>query len=125
MSEYRYIDGDTNYYKFGGEVYPIGFKIYYSDYSVYTGKGNKEDLKHAWNLAPDQDVQIVILYQNTKDGMGRNTRMVYSGVDYYIFDGDMFVFSNEEHSGTILYGVWMEDRDFRELFNNAWSDYNI
>ena len=125
MSEYRYRDGDTSYYGFGGEVYPIGFKIFYGDNTVYSAKGVSEELKTAWDEAPNQDVQIVVLYENTIDAQGRHTRVLYSGVDYYIFDGGTFTFTNDIHNGTVLYGKWGDDEDFQAIRDIALTDYEL
>lgn len=121
----RYIEGDTSYYILGSDIYPIGFKIFYGDNSTYSGKGTSIQLKELWDLAINQDIQVIILYENILDGLGRHTRMIYSGIDYYIFDGTRFIFSNTIHEGTVLYGKWDDYTDFMNIFYKAMDDYEI
>ena len=110
----------------GGNIYPIGFKIYYGDYTSYSAFISSGNLKLLWDFIPKKDdVQVVVLFENTIDSLNRYTRMFYSGVDYYIFDGKKFTFGNILYDGTVLYGKWASDKDFRNIFNIAWNNYEF
>ena len=118
-----YTVGDNRYYPFDGDKYPIAFKIFYGDHSIYeSGIGDKIQLKADWDDAPKENVQVVVLYENMTIN-NNHTKVLYSGFDYYTFNGEKFVFTNENPEETILYGKWAIDYDtFREIFSNAFSE---
>lgn len=113
------IDGDTRIYQFGFDVYPVAFRIYYGDDTTYTGVGTQSELRQLWKLAPDQNVQVVVLYENTLDAHGNNTKMLYSGVDYFMFDGERFIFDNVLYDGHVLFGLWDSNRHFALVRDRA------
>ena len=116
------IDGDLRIYRFGFEVYPIAFRIYYGDDTTYTGIGNQSELKKLWEEAPNENIQVITLFENTPNGLGGNTKMFYSGVDYYMFDGEKFVFDNIIHDGHVLYGKWDSNEHYTALRQRALSE---
>jgi len=98
------------------------WKIYYSDGSTFSSNDG------TWGEAPDQDVQIVILYYPRKDGMGRPTRTLVSGVDYYFKSENGFGWSFDDFSqviGTVKFGKWTDDINFKNIQKIAIKDYNI
>ena len=125
MKRYTYNVGkDTRVYECGGDKHPVAFKIFYGDYSVYSSSGEKRNLLSDWMNAPKHNIQIVVLYENTKMS-GRHTRMGYSGFDYYIFNGRRFIFSNDLHDGIVLFGKWAQDYEtFMDIYHKA-LDTNI
>ena len=87
-----------------------------------------EELKQTWDKAPNDDVQFIIIYNNTLDAMGRHTRHTMTGEDYYFFDGGTFgsSFNNIDVCfGTILYGRWVDDKIYELITQQAMDDYKI
>lgn len=112
-------------YKMKKEKYIIGFSIYYGDGRVVRSKGTLEELLKAWNNALNENVQVIMLHENEKDGMGRRTRHVLQVADYYSFDGEKFYACNDTRalSGRILYGLWIEDEKFEKIQKQAQQEF--
>ena len=96
-------------------------KIWYSD-SVYTGRTYAD-----WVAAPSDDVQVVMLYFTTRDGMGRPTRLYSSGCDYYALTPEMRFSSHfddiSQVEGHVLYGKYMNFEALLSLEQRAFNDY--
>ena len=105
-------------------VYPIGFKLYYTDETVYTGIDN---LVEAWEAAPNTGIQVLVIYESYTSATGYHTRHMMHGLDYYSYDGDTFYASNDSRAtpGTILYGEWTTDEQFEELRQRAFNNYDL
>jgi len=103
------------------ELDVIAWKIWYGDGSGVSSK----DV--AWEEAPDQDVQIVMLYYRRLDGMGRHCRRVMSGADYYWKDGEEFDETNDwgEVRGSVKYGKWTDEANYNRLREITLHDYEI
>lgn len=84
-----------------------------------------------WQKAPSQDVQVVMLYYNKKDGLSRNMRQIFHGQDYYYLNGGCFEISNdnsdivdlENLDGMIKYGKWTTAENLHRIVKNALEDY--
>lgn len=126
MGDNIYNEKNNRYYWFGGEKFPIMFKIYYGDYNIFQStKGSTDQLKEQWDLAPKHNIQVVVLIENSTTNKCY-TQMVYSGFDYYTFNGSRFLFTNSNPKETILYGRWAETYNiFRKIFNNAISTKEV
>lgn len=98
----------------------VGFKIWYSD-SVYTS------LDGDWENAPSDDVQIVMVYFEMLDGLGRHTRLYSSGCDYYALNKKGEFTSSfddiKKVNGHVLYGKFMDYEDLKTLGKVAFDDY--
>ncbi len=103
-------------------VYPIGFKVYYTDKTVFCGKG--EDLLSQWRKAPEENVQVLVIFESSKSAVGYNTRHMMSTHDYYSYDGTTFYGANDTRAvaGHILYGKWTTDDLFEEIRTYAFND---
>ncbi|MFC1600638.1 hypothetical protein ACFL25_01005 [Patescibacteria group bacterium] len=106
----------------------IGFKIYYGNGITYSSR------QGSWLKAPRQDVQVVILFENTKDAMGRHTRILFSGDDYYFryFNkkGEPVWESSftdpKKIKGHVIYGKWLKpDSKYEKLRIKAMYDYDL
>lgn len=99
-----------------------GFKIWYGDNTTYTSKDG------AWENAPSDNVQVVMIYFKAKDAMGRFTRLYSSGCDYYALDNQTGKFTSAfdditKVSGHVLYGKFMNYQDLSVLEKVAFDDY--
>ncbi len=105
-------------------VYATGFKLHYTDGTVYAGTG---DLLNAWDQATTTGLQVLVIYESSVDGMGRPTRHMVHGVDYYGYDGDTFYGCNDTRGvkGKVLYGEWTTDEEFEKIRIKAFNDYDI
>ena len=100
----------------------IAFKIWYSN-SVFESKtGSYAD----WLNSPVDDIQAVVFYFAQKDGMGRHTRRMMRGNDYYGWDGKEL----SEHfdditkvSGEVKYGKWTGWENHVRIADEALADY--
>jgi len=98
------------------------WKIYYSDGSTFSSNNG------TWEEAPDQDVQVVILYYPRKDRLGRPTRSLMSGADYYFRTSHGFSKSFDDFSlviGVVKFGKWTTDENFESILEKAINDYDI
>lgn len=68
----------------------IGWKIFYDDESVYSSRMG------SWRDAPSDGVLRVLLFEDKIDGMGRPTRLLHHGQDFYFSDGDQLFGSNTD-----------------------------
>ena len=99
----------------------IGWKIWYSD-KIISSK------QMSWDQADDNDVQIVLLFLQKKDGMGRPTRIVFSGSDYYFTDGILWGASFTDITkafGHIKFGKYLSDFEFNRLAAASMEDYDL
>ena len=101
----------------------IGWKIWYGDGSTFFSK------QGTWESAPNQDVQVLMTYFSTRDNMGRSCRQVWSGMDYYFMENNIWGCSFDDASmikGIVKYGKWMQSEDeFDALQATAMEDYSI
>ena len=108
-------------------VYPIGFKVYYTDKTVFTGLGTLEDLLGQWESLTGDGVQVIVIFESSVDGKGRNTRHMMQTYDYYSFDGVTFYGCNDTRAmnGKVIYGEWIEDDLFEEIRQYAFANHEI
>jgi hypothetical protein len=72
----------TDYISPNSEVYPVGIKVYYSDGRVEALKddariGPNVNLVSEWIASfPPDNIDIVIVFENTLDALGRPTRVL-------------------------------------------------
>lgn len=95
----------------------LGFGIFYGDGSSFFGQ-TLED----WQRSPKENVQLILLYYDEDDGLGNHTRCSICGWDYYAFDGDTFMASNDTRnlcSDYILYGRWMDTDKWKQIMQSA------
>ena len=101
----------------------IGWKLWYGNGTTFSS------LQGSWEKAPDQDVQVLMIYYDKKDGMGRSCRRVFSGSDYYFKDGDNFGESFDDINlvkGVVKYGKYMKtEEEFLVIQKIAMEDYSI
>lgn len=100
----------------------IGWKIWYGDGTTFSS------LQGTWKKAPDQDVQILMIYYDKKDLQNRSTRKVFSGDNFYFSDDVIFNSSFEDESkviGIVKYGKWMDGKGFEKIRLTAMDDYTI
>ena len=107
-------------------VSPIGYIVWYGDGTSY----RIDKLTRAeWDKLPKDNVQIIMVFENTRDGQGRPTRVYMGGCDYYTYDGKDFQMANDTRvltkNTTILYGRWLEDEEFKEIQRMALGDYKL
>ena len=124
------IEIEATKYKPRKGVYPVAFKIFYSDkdWSVCMGKGNSQELLEAWEKAPNDYVNTVLVYENTLDALGRNTRYILEGGDFYSFDGKTFYKSFNDSRvciGTVKNGKWAPDEVYLAIHRKAFNDFDI
>lgn len=100
-----------------------GWKFFYGDGSTFSS--NDGTMKEA----PDQDVQVFMVYEKKTDGQNRPTRIVFSGCDYYFKDGNKFGQSFDDVSkvrGVVKHGRWMKtEAKFNKIMAVAMKDYSI
>lgn len=100
-----------------------GWKLFYGDGRTFSSNDG------TWDEAPDQNVQLVMVYEMKTSAMGRPTRRIYSGCDYYFKDGDEFGQSFDDIKntrGVVKNGKWMPtEAEFDAIMNIAMKDYNI
>lgn len=98
-----------------------GFKIWYDNGTFYTSNDG------LWNNAPVDGVQVVMIYFQVKDALGRFTRLYSSGCDYYALDTNGHLTSDFDDigkvSGHVLYGKFMNYQDLIVLEKDAFNDY--
>lgn len=97
------------------DPFVIYWRIYYGDYTNWSSSDG------SWQDAPDDDVQIVVLWR-----MDTATRMM-SGADYYWCDPlhkDPFGRTNDhgETHGDLKTGKWVSDEDFDTIRLIATND---
>jgi len=106
----------------------IGWKVWYGDGFVFT---SKDDI---WEKAPDQNVQVVMIYFDWKDSQGKLRKQMFCGSDYYFCDGDWTVPSNWADSftdfsvvrGVCKYGKWMKtEEEYEVIRQKALNDYEF
>ena len=121
------MDSSTTYYEHRDGVYPIGFRIYYGDLSIFSFGGDMADFREAWGSAPQNDVQFIIIFENTQDALERPTRVTFAGRDYYFFDGETFGATDDltRAIGTVLYGEWVSDEIHEQINALANEDYDL
>ena len=98
------------------------FKIWYGDGSSFTSNNG------LWNEAPNDNVQVVMIYYKFRDALGRFTRLYSSGCDYYALDKETGRFTSDfdditKVSGHVLYGKYMNYQDLGVLEKKAFDDY--
>lgn len=108
-------------------IHVIAFKIFYAQNKIVVGKGSPAELKEAWDNAPNDYVQLVMLYYNETDRDNRPMRYNFQGSDFYAFDGESFSGSNDsrELSGSIKNGKWISDEAFESIRDKALDDYIV
>lgn len=95
----------------------IWWRIYYADGSTWTS-----DKDGKWKDAPDQDVQVVLLWRRD-----HNTRILF-GRDYYCYlsDEPLYNFSQtnilSEAKGQVKTGSWVGDWTFQHIYWEALLD---
>ena len=98
------------------------FKIWYSDSTFDSTQG-------AWKEAPKDDVQVVIIYFEKNDALGRPTRLYSSGCDYYALDDEGNFTSHfddiEKVKGHVLYGKFMNFEELLKKEKIAFNDYGM
>ncbi len=99
----------------------VAFKIWYSDSEV---EGHSYD---DWVNAPDDDVQVVMLYFEQRDAQGRPTRLYSSGCDNYGLTKDMqFSSSLDDPSkvaGHTKSGKYMNWKQLAKLEKTTYEDW--
>lgn len=97
-----------------------GFKIWYSDKTYSSNDG-------IWNDAPEDNVQVVMIYFKKRDALNRHTRLYSSGCDYYALNKDGRFTSHFEDiskvDGHVLYGKYMNWEELAKLEQKAFDDY--
>ena len=106
-------------------VYAIGFKLYYTDGSVFCGKG--ENLLQQWKIAPNTQIQVLVIFESTFCAMGYHTRHTIQTHDYYSYDGNTFYGCNDTRAiqGHVLFGEWTTDENFEEIRVHAFNDRTL
>jgi len=100
-----------------------GWRIYYGNKGTFdSNDGTHFD-------APKENVQVVLIFFEKNDGMGRPTRQMMSGADFYFWDGREWRQSFDDPSvvsGIVFYGKWMRtEEEFEVIRMKAVEDYNI
>ena len=98
-----------------------GWKIWYSDTTV-------DSTQMSWDEAPDDDVQVVMIYFEGLDGMGRPTRLYSSGCDVYGLDQEAGTFSSHfddpsKVTGVIKHGKYTNWQKLLLIEKMAFDDY--
>lgn len=105
----------------------VGWKAFYLDHT-YTSKLIE------WKDLPEDGLQVVILYYDVKDGMGRPTRLILSGQTWYFSDGDQLFGANndglEENKQryptcTFKRGKWIRLADLEKIRQTSMGDYEV
>ena len=100
-----------------------GWKLFYGNSKTFSSNNG------TWENAPDQDVQILMVYEKKTDKQGRPTRIVFSGCDFYFKDGNSFGQSFDDISkvrGVVKHGKWMNtEAEFDDIMAVAMEDYKI
>lgn len=98
----------------------ISWKIWYSNKTFDSTQGS-------WKEAPDNDVQIIVFYFDKKDGLGRPTRRIMSGNDYYSLDEDENFYESFDDiskvKGHVKYGKWTNDDNIKKIIKESADDY--
>lgn len=101
----------------------IGWKIWYGNGTTFSSR------QGTWERAPDQDVQVVMVYYDKKDGQGRSCRTVFCGDDkYWKNREDEFGTSFEDiikEGDIVKHGKWTNDEGFERTRLKAMKDYSI
>lgn len=103
----------------------VAWKLWYSDKTV-------DSTEMGWSDAPIDDVQFLMVYFEEKDGLGRHTRLAFSGCDVYHLDMKNNV--AEAHfqcptrlqnikDGTVKHGKFMDYQAMIELEKEAYDDF--
>lgn len=98
------------------------WRIWYGDGSTFDSKAG------LWEIAPNDNVQVVMLYENWNDSMGRPRRFMMDGSDYYFKDGDTFGQSFDDETktrGSVKFGKWLTDEAYETIRLRAFEDYTI
>jgi len=117
------------YYETKGVAHPIGFKIYYGDGTIISKFGTVKQMLQTLKGAPDQNMQIIMIFEQTFDELGRPTRVMICGKDYYYYDSNLQVFAATNDladiavNDKVYYGLWMTDEDYATLVSVAIEDY--
>ena len=117
------------YYETKGVAHPIGFKIYYGDGTVISRFGTVKEMLRTLKNAPNENLQIIMIFEQTFDDLGRPTRVMLSGKDYYYYDSNLQVFAATNLlediavNDKVYYGLWMADEDYAVLRDIALEDY--
>jgi len=101
----------------------IYIKIFYTN-----GSSRKYNINTIFR-APKKHVQIIMMYLNEKDGLGRSKRLSSSGNDYYWFKDGKFGTSfndiNKVPENSILfYGEWTTEKNYEKILSIAMEDYS-
>lgn len=99
-----------------------GWKIWYADGSTFNST------QGSWHDAPGDGVQVVMLYFEDTDALGRPTRLYSSGCDSYAFDEATGQFESafnhkEGMPGEVKTGTFMDYKLLLEMENEAFQDY--
>lgn len=98
------------------------WRIYYGDGSTFDSKAG------LWEVAPSENVQVVTLFETTRDRQGRPTRYIMNGSDYYFKDGEIFGHSFDDITkarGSIKFGKYLTDEAFELIRRFAVEDYSV
>ena len=105
----------------------VAFKIWYSDKTVQSTDLVGATPYEKWLNAPSDDVQLVMVYFEMLDAMGRHTRLFSAGCDYYAMDENGQLTSHFDDiaqvSGHVLYGKFMDYQEHLKLGKIAYDDY--
>ena len=103
------------------------FKIWYSDKTFDSTQAVAKDIFGAWKEAPDQDIQVVVFYFDANDELGRPTRRIMKGEDFYAMDE---IENLSEHfddvtkvSGIVKYGKWTDWDNLVRIDAESFNDY--
>lgn len=100
-----------------------GWKLFYGNGKTFSSNDG------TWADAPDQDVQVLLVYEKKIDRQNRPTRIAFSGCDFYFKDGDSFGQSFDDVSkvrGVVKRGKWASTEvEFDKIMAVAMEDYNI
>lgn len=98
-----------------------GWKLFYKDGSTYSSNDG------AWADAPINGVQVLVVYENGTDGMGRNMRIIHSGKDFYYKDGDSYgcYFDGEDNKAEVKNGELVSDEEYKVVIDKVVLDYEI
>ena len=95
----------------------VGYGVFYGNGESFFGSTLEE-----WKRAPKENVQLIVLYYKETDEEGNNYRHSICSWDYYAFDGENFIASDDTRNlgcDDILYGKWMKTADWRRVVEDA------
>lgn len=103
------------------------FKIWYSDKTFDSTQAESKDVFGAWKEAPDEDVQVVVLYFDENDALGRPTRRYMRGQDYYAMDDSENLSESFDDitkvKGVVKYGKYTTEEKITKIEAESFNDY--